>query len=127
MTENLGSKLFVMLRACASRRLEARTGGTRRVPARLTRMNHALLTDIVGTLAGVCGIIGFTPQIAKIIREKDASAVSAKMYAVTTTGFVLWVTFGVLQKSWPIIVSNGIMMGLAATILMLKLRDEKRA
>ena len=90
-------------------------------------MDNALLTDVVGTLAGICGIIGFTPQIAKIIRERDASAVSAKMYAVTTTGFVLWVTFGVLQKSWPIIVSNGIMMCLAATILVLKLRDEKHA
>ena len=74
-------------------------------------------------LAGVCGIIGFKPQIAKIVRERDASAVSAKMYAVTTTGFVLWVTFGVLQKSWPIVVSNAIMMCLAATILVLKLRD----
>ena len=90
-------------------------------------MDSALLTDIVGTLAGICGIIGFTPQIAKIIRERDASAVSAKMYAVTTTGFVLWVTFGVLQQSWPIIVSNGIMMGLAGTILVLKLLDKKRA
>ena len=89
-------------------------------------MDTALLTNIVGTLAGICGIIGFTPQIAKIIRERDASAVSAKMYAVTTTGFVLWVTFGILQKSWPIIVSNGIMMCLAGTILVLKLRDKKR-
>ena len=88
-------------------------------------MDNALLTDVVGTLAGICGIIGFTPQIAKIIRERDASAVSAKMYAVTTTGFVLWVTFGVLQKSWPIIVANGIMMCLAATIFVLKLRDKK--
>lgn len=87
-------------------------------------MNHVLLTDIVGALAGICGIIGFTPQIAKIIRERDASAVSLKMYAVTTTGFVLWVAFGVLQKSWPIIASNGIMLCLAATILVLKLRDK---
>ena len=82
--------------------------------------------NVVGTLAGLCGIIGFTPQIAKIIREKDASAVSLKMYAVTTTGFVLWVTFGVLQESWPVIVANGIMMCLAGTIFVLKLRDEKR-
>lgn len=88
-------------------------------------MESALLTNVVGTLAGICGIIGFTPQIAKIIREKDASAVSLKMYAVTTTGFILWVAFGVLQKSWPITVSNGIMLCLAATILLLKLRDKK--
>lgn len=90
-------------------------------------MDATLVTNIVGTLAGLCGIIGFTPQIAKIIREKDASAVSLKMYAVTTTGFVLWVTFGILQKSWPVTLSNGIMLCLAATILVLKLRDKKHA
>ena len=101
--------------------------GTGRNSARPSRMDHALLTNIVGTLAGIFGIIGFTPQIAKIVRERDASAVSLKMYAVTTTAFVLWVTFGVLQESWPIIVSNGIMMGLAGTILVLKLLDKKRA
>ena len=81
-----------------------------------------LLVNTVGTLAGVCGIVGFTPQIAKIVREKDAAAISLKMYCVTTTGFILWVVFGGLQESWPIIVSNGIMLCLAATILVLKLR-----
>ena len=81
-----------------------------------------LLINTVGTLAGLCGIIGFTPQIAKIIREKDASSISLKMYAVTTSGFVLWVTYGLLQHSWPITVSNGVMLALAATILVLKLR-----
>ena len=81
-----------------------------------------LLVNAVGTLAGLCGIIGFTPQIAKIIREKDASSISLKMYAVTTTGFVLWVAYGLLQQSWPITVSNGVMLALAATILVLKLR-----
>jgi MtN3 and saliva related transmembrane protein len=81
-----------------------------------------VLIDAVGSLAGICGIVGFIPQVAKIIREKDASSISLKMYAVTTTGFVLWVTYGVLQKSWPIIASNSAMLCLAATILVLKLR-----
>src|SRR3954468_7198143 len=65
-----------------------------------------LLANIVGTCAGVCGMIGFVPQIAKIIKEKDASSVSLKMYAVTTTGFVLWTAYGFILQSWPIAVSN---------------------
>ena len=81
-----------------------------------------LIANIVGTAAGLCGIIGFTPQIAKIMREKDASSVSLKMYAITTTGFVLWTVYGVLQKSWPVTAANAIMLGLAATILALKIR-----
>ena len=37
-----------------------------------------LIANVVGTAAGLCGIVGFTPQIAKIVREKDASSVSLK-------------------------------------------------
>jgi MtN3 and saliva related transmembrane protein len=80
------------------------------------------IANVVGTCAGLCGIVGFVPQITKILREKDASSVSLKMYAVTTTGFVLWTTYGLLQKSWPITASNAVMLTLAATILALKIR-----
>jgi MtN3 and saliva related transmembrane protein len=85
-------------------------------------MAAQLLANVIGTAAGICGMIGFTPQIAKIVREKDASSVSLKMYAITTTGFVLWTAYGFLLKSWPIAGSNAIMLCLAATILVLKLR-----
>ena len=82
----------------------------------------SLWGNVIGTAAGICGMIGFVPQITKIIREKDASQVSLKMYLVTTTAFVLWTTYGVLEKSWPIIGSNAVMLCLAATILLLKLK-----
>lgn len=81
-----------------------------------------LAANIVGSAAGICGMIGFTPQILKILREKDASSVSMKMYLVTTTGFVLWTTYGILLMSWPVIVSNAVMLALAATILALKIK-----
>jgi MtN3 and saliva related transmembrane protein len=85
-------------------------------------MAAQLLANVIGTAAGICGMIGFTPQIAKIVREKDASSVSLKMYAITTTGFVLWTTYGLLLKSWPIAGSNAVMLCLAAAILVLKLK-----
>jgi MtN3 and saliva related transmembrane protein len=81
-----------------------------------------LLPNIIGTAAGVCGMIGFTPQIAKIVREKDASMVSLKMYAITVAGFALWIAYGFLLKSWPIAISNIVNLILAATILALKLK-----
>jgi MtN3 and saliva related transmembrane protein len=80
------------------------------------------LVNGIGVAAGLCGITGFVPQLLKIAREKDAEGVSLKMYAVTTIGFVLWVTYGVLNHSWPVIASNGVMLVLAAGILALKLK-----
>lgn len=84
-------------------------------------MNQTMI-DAIGVAAGACGAVAFTPQILKLVREKDASSISLKMYAVTTTGFVLWVAYGVLSQSWPLILANGTMLALAATILALKLR-----
>jgi MtN3 and saliva related transmembrane protein len=80
------------------------------------------LVNAVGVAAGLCGITGFVPQLLKIAREKDAEGVSLKMYAVTTVGFVLWVTYGVLNHSWPVVASNSAMLALAAGILALKLK-----
>jgi MtN3 and saliva related transmembrane protein len=80
------------------------------------------LIDVIGFAAGACGIVGFIPQLIKIARDKDAKEVSLTMYAVTTIGFVLWVAYGVLQGSWPVIVANSVMLVLAGTILVLTLR-----
>jgi MtN3 and saliva related transmembrane protein len=68
----------------------------------------------------------FGPQVVKLWREKDASAVSLRTYLVTVGGFGLWVAYGVLLRSWPLAVSNGVCLALAATILVLKLRFDQR-
>ena len=78
--------------------------------------------DLVGTAAAICSMTSFTPQIVKIWRERDASSVSLRMYVVTVTGFALWITYGVLIGSWPVIGSNTICLALSAVILTLKHR-----
>ncbi len=86
------------------------------------------LIDAIGFAAGACGIVGFVPQLIKIARDKDAKEVSLAMYAITSIGFVLWVAYGVLEKSWPVMLSNSIMLALVAAILVLTVRygDRRR-
>ncbi|WP_340645208.1 SemiSWEET transporter [Phenylobacterium sp.] len=79
-------------------------------------------TDIVGTLAALCSMASFTPQIVKIWREKNAASVSLRMYVVTVTGFMLWITYGVLIESWPVAASNTVCLVLSGAILGLKWR-----
>ena len=81
-----------------------------------------LITNAIGVGAALCSMASFLPQVVKIIRERDASAVSLRMYIVTVTGFALWTAYGVALKSWPLIASNAISLGLSALILGLKLR-----
>jgi MtN3 and saliva related transmembrane protein len=78
--------------------------------------------DMVGTAAALCSMTSFTPQILKIWRERDASSVSLRMYVVTVTGFALWVAYGVLTESWPVVGANAVCLVLSAIILSLKWR-----
>lgn len=80
------------------------------------------LPDIVGTAAALCSMASFTPQIVKTWRERDASSISLRMYAVTVTGFTLWTVYGVLTASWPVIASNAVCLGLSGIMLGLKWR-----
>jgi MtN3 and saliva related transmembrane protein len=68
----------------------------------------------------------FLPQAVKIWRERDASAVSLRTYALTVTGFILWLTYGVLLQSWPVAVSNAVCLMLSAAVLLMKWRFSVR-
>ena len=81
-----------------------------------------LAANVIGTAAGICSMTSFVPQIVKIVREKDASAVALRMYMVTVTGFSLWTAYGVLLGSWPVTVSNAVCLALTTTILILRWR-----
>jgi MtN3 and saliva related transmembrane protein len=81
-----------------------------------------LVANSVGTVAALCSMTSFAPQIVKIWRDRDAAEVSLTMYLVTVAGFCLWTGYGVLIGSWPVTVSNVICLVMAATVLALKWR-----
>jgi MtN3 and saliva related transmembrane protein len=82
------------------------------------------LADVAGGAAAVCSMASFTPQLVKIWRERDASSVSLRMFVVTVTGFSLWIVYGVLSASWPVMLANSVCLVLSAAILVLKWRFE---
>lgn len=78
------------------------------------------LIEALGGLAAICSMVSFTPQILKIWREKDATAISSRMYFITVLGFAQWTTYGALIGSWPLVLSNLVCLSLSAGILVLK-------
>jgi len=80
--------------------------------------------NIVGVGAAVCSMASFLPQIAKIVREHDASSVSLRMYLVTVAAFIFWIAYGLLIASWPIAASNAVNLAMSSTILVLKWRRD---
>jgi MtN3 and saliva related transmembrane protein len=80
------------------------------------------LINTFGVIAGLCSMASFVPQIIKILKERDASSVSLRMYAVTTIGFICWTTYGALSGSWPVALANAVCLVLVIAILILRLR-----
>ena len=83
---------------------------------------NPLWINLVGVGAALCTITSFVPQIVKIIRERDASSVSLRMYALTVSAFSLWTVYGVLLGAWPLVAANSVSLALAATALVCKWR-----
>ena len=89
-------------------------------------MSEGWLPTALGTLAGLLSTASFVPQVLKAWREGDTHAISKRTYLVNVTAFVLWTLYGVLLGSLVLIVFNGLSLLLAGTILVLKIRGERR-
>ena len=80
------------------------------------------LHDLVGYSAGFLATAAFVPQVAKTFRERSARDISLGMYVLFCAGVALWLVYGVLIASWPVIVSNVVTLALSGAVLILKLR-----
>lgn len=78
--------------------------------------------EALGLVAGFIGSFAFAPQAFKILRDRDASGVSALTYTMVFTGAVLWGAYGVLRAAPSIILWNAVAACLAALVLVLKIR-----
>ena len=67
------------------------------------------------------------PQAWLTLRTRDVSGISVAMYSAFTAGVALWLAYGVLLREWPLVVANTITLGLAGTILVVKLLEDHRA
>lgn len=78
--------------------------------------------NALGIAAGLLSTSSFVPQVLKAWRERDTHAISRRMYAVTVTAFVLWIAYGFVLGSLPLIVFNLASLVLSGTVLVLTLR-----
>jgi MtN3 and saliva related transmembrane protein len=81
---------------------------------------------VIGSAAAICSTASFVPQAWKIIRTRDTSALSARMYAVTVTGFSLWLAYGILLGEWPLIVTNAVCLAMSAFILAMRILPQRK-
>ena len=80
------------------------------------------LHDLVGYAAGVLATTAFVPQVAKTFKARSARDISLGMYVLFCTGVGLWLLYGMLIVSWPVILANFVTLVLSGAVLVLKLR-----
>ena len=80
------------------------------------------IVNIVGSAAATLTTICWLPQAFKILRTQDTAAISLMTYSVFAVGLALWLCYGILLGSWPIIGSNVVTLVPVIAIIMLKLR-----
>lgn len=83
--------------------------------------------ELIGFGAAAGTTFSLVPQIVRIWKRRSAEDVSAGMFSFFSLGTLLWLVYGVLLRSRPMILANGISLLLALTVLLLKIKFTGRA
>ncbi len=76
----------------------------------------------LGIAAGTLTTLAFIPQVVKTWRTRSTHDISLGMFLLFSTGLVLWLVYGALIGSWPIIIANTVTLVLALIIIVFKIR-----
>ena len=78
--------------------------------------------ELLGYIGALLTTASFIPQAIMTIRSRDTRGISRGMYVIFTTGVAFWLAYGIAIDSLPMILANMVTLGLAGTVLALKLR-----
>lgn len=77
---------------------------------------------ILGYVAGTLTTVAFLPQVIQTWKTKSTKDISLGMFISFCTGVFLWLIYGFLIESSPVIVTNLATFLLAMIILSLKIK-----
>ncbi len=83
-------------------------------------------TELLGYLAAAGTTFAFLPQVVRVWTTRSARDISLAMYVVLVTGIVLWIVYGVLIHSMPLVAANVVTLVLALAVLVGKLKFDRR-
>ena len=83
--------------------------------------------EVLGFVAAFCTTAAFLPQLARIVRLRSARDISLPTFLMFSVGVFLWLLYGLDIGSKPVIASNCVTLVLSVTILVLKLRYDRRS
>lgn len=84
--------------------------------------------DLIGYFAACLTTLCFVPQAIRVVKTKSAEGMSIGMYVTFTIGVGLWLVYGIVLGSKPIIASNCVTILLSGFILfrLIQLKKSSR-
>tara|TARA_X000001036_G_scaffold254825_1_gene237223 strand:+ start:9179 stop:9442 length:264 start_codon:yes stop_codon:yes gene_type:complete len=79
----------------------------------------------IGFLAAICTTIAFLPQAWKIYKTKSSKDISLPTWIIFSFGVFLWLIYGILIMSFPLILANIFTLLLSLFILIFKIKYNK--
>lgn len=64
----------------------------------------------------------FIPQAWQVWHTEHTADISLGMYALFTLGIALWLAYGALLESWPIVIAKCITLLLAGVVQVMKIK-----
>mgnify|MGYP001766718178 CR=1 FL=1 len=85
-------------------------------------MLSPLQIELLGGVAALLTTLCWLPQTLRAIRDRDVASLSLATFAVFSAGIFLWLIYGLLIGSWPVILANVFTLALNLAIVVQKLR-----
>lgn len=80
------------------------------------------MESYLGFFAAFCTTAAFIPQTIKVYKTQHTKDISLVMFLLMNLGMLLWLLYGIIIKSYPIIIANAITIILASYILVIKIK-----
>jgi MtN3 and saliva related transmembrane protein len=81
------------------------------------------MNDWIGYVAAILTTSSFFAQAVKTIRSRRTKDISLWMYLLFCAGITLWLVYGLVIQSAPVIVANIATLALSGMILVMKLKN----
>ena len=89
-------------------------------------MLHELLNSTMihylGYFAGALTVVSFLPQVVRTWQTRKTGDLHLGMFVLLVTASTLWIIYGVIIESWPVILTNAGMVALNGSLAVAKLR-----
>ena len=86
--------------------------------------NEMIYVEVLGILAAIGTTSSFIPQAYKVFKTKKTEDLSLGMFLLFCGGTVLWIIYGAMIKSFPVLLANSVTFVLAFYILMMKIKHK---